>query len=121
MTPTEIISADAQRRGNDPQKELLFVKKAVENKSIILKEGDTVLLLVPIAQGIVELHLYTQDVPLKLYKAMIVFWKKIQNSDLTKVYTDITNPQILEMAKRTDWNIQPSDNPKYNAMALVKG
>jgi hypothetical protein len=121
MKPSEIIAADAQNRGNDPKKELAFVKKAVELGGIFLREGETLLLLIPIGDNNAELHLYTQDSPLKLYKAMLGLWKKISASDLSKLYTDITNPQVVEMAKRTDWNVQPSDNPEYNTMVLVKG
>jgi hypothetical protein len=121
MKPSEIIAADAQRRGNNPQKELAFVKKAVEIGGIFLREGDTLLLLIPLGDNNAEIHLYTQDSPLKLYKAMIAFWKKLTASELVKLYTDITNPQVVEMAKRTDWNVQPSDNENYNTMVLVKG
>ena len=122
MTPSQIITKDTQRRGNDADVMLRKINKLVQNKAgILLQQNDTVLLLISIAKDAAELHLFTTDAPLSLTKAMKVFWKKIESSDLKRVYTDITNPQVLEMAKRTGWNIQKSNMPTYNAMAVVKG
>lgn len=121
MTPSQIITQDTQRRGSNADEMLRKVNKLVQSKAaILLQQNDTVLLIIGIAKGVAELHLFTADQPLSLTKAMKVFWKKIKDSDLKRVYTDITNPQVLEMAKRTGWNIQKSNTPIYNAMAVVK-
>jgi hypothetical protein len=121
MTPSEIITKDTERRGSDADVMLRKVNKLIQGKAaILLQENDTVLMLITIAKGVAELHLFTADAPLSLTKAMKVFWKKIKDSELKRVYTDITNPQVLEMAKRTGWNIQKSNMPRYNAMAVVK-
>ena len=121
MTPSEIITKDTERRGSDADVMLRKVNKLIQSKAaVLLQQNDTILLLISIAKGAAELHLFTADAPLSLTKAMKVFWKKIESSDLKRVYTDITNPQVLEMAKRTGWNIQKSNMPRYNAMAVVK-
>ena len=79
-----------------------------------------VLLIIGIAKGVAELHLFTVDQPLSLTKAMKVFWKKLQVSDIKRAYTDITNPQVAEMARRTGWDVQKSNMPRYNTMVVVR-
>lgn len=120
MTPSEIIKADCERRGVDYRKEFMFIKSAIDKaKGILLRAENTLMLAVPIGKGDVELHMYTADSPLKLYKAVIELRKKLQNGGVKKAYTEITNPQVEEMAKRTDWNVQPSDKERYNFMAVL--
>ena len=119
MTPLQIIKADTERRGNDPMHEAMFFHHMMINKAEELRKNNTLLFLMPLEEKNYELHLYTDDDVKKLYEAMQSFWKQIESKDIQKVYTDITNPQVLELAKRTGWNIQPSDNEKYNAMAVV--
>lgn len=121
MKPSEIIAITGKRRGNDVQKELDFVKQSMEAGSVLLREGETLLLLIPIAEGVAEFQIYTNDTPLKLYKAMIAFWKKLTASNIEKLYTDIGNEEFIKLAQQTDWNVQPSDKPDYSTMVLVKG
>ena len=121
MTPSEIITKDTERRGGDADIMLRKIHRLMQDKAaILMQQNDSILLLILIGKGAAELHLFTTDAPLSLTKAMKGFWKKIKASELHRVYTDITNPQVLEMAKRTGWNIQKSNMPKYNAMAVVK-
>ena len=121
MTPSEIITKDTEQRGGDADIMLRKIHRLMQDKAaILMQQNDSILLLILIGKGAAELHLFTTDAPLSLTKAMKGFWKKIKASELHRVYTDITNPQVLEMAKRTGWNIQKSNMPKYNAMAVVK-
>ena len=121
MTPSEIIAKDTERRGSDADIMLRKVNKLIRGKAaILLQENDTVLMLITIAKGVAELHLFTTDAPISLTKAMKVFWKKIKDSNLKLAYTDVTNPQVAEMAKRAGWNVQKSNLPRYNTMVVVK-
>jgi len=121
MTPSEIITKDTERRGSDADVMLRKVNKLIQGKAaILLQENDTILLMINIAKGAVELHLFTTDSPTSLFKAMKTFWKKIKSSDLKIAYTDVTNPQVAEMAKRAGWNVQKSNLPRYNTMVVVK-
>jgi hypothetical protein len=121
MKPSQIIAATAKKRGNDIQTEIDFVKKSMEAGSVMLREGNTLLLLIPIAEGVAEFQLYTNDAPLQLYKAMIAFWKKLTSSDIQRLYTDIGNQEFIQLAQQSDWNVQPSDDENYSTMVLVKG
>ena len=121
MTPSEIVTKDAERIGYDADVMLRKIDKLVTGKAaILLQENNTILLLISIAKGVVESHLFTADNPKALFKSLAKFWNKVKQSEIRRVYTDITNPSVLEMSKRAGWNVQPSNMPRYNGMAVVK-
>jgi NhaP-type Na+/H+ and K+/H+ antiporter len=127
MKPTEIINAEYQKLGKDPSKFLRALNIALNKKlAIIMQENDTVLLLIATNDDNAELHLFTQDSPIKLAKALSRFVDKIRKSDLKAVYgpkEDVPNSnrlqQTLTMLKTLGVDVQPSDNPKYEWMAKV--
>jgi hypothetical protein len=120
MTPTEIITADMEKHGNDPVPFLKALNIALQKKAVILmQENNSVLMLTRIGQGMVELHLFTVDSPIKVAKSLIQFIKKIRASDIKVVYGADEPTQTLQLLKNLDVNIMPSDNPKYKWMATV--
>ena len=120
MTPSEIITADLQKHGQDPQPVLQAINVAIKNKKVILfKENNSVLMLTKIGNGAVDLHLFSVDTPLKVAKALIQFIKKIKASDIKMVYGAEEPTQTLQLLKNLDVKILPSDNPKYKWMAKV--
>ena len=127
MKPTEIINAEFQKLGKDSSKFLRLLNVAINKKiAIILQEGDSILVLLTIGEGLVELHLFTTEGPLKVARALSKFIDKIRKSDLKAVYgpkEDVPNSnklqQTLTMLKTLGVDVQPSDNPKYEWMAKV--
>jgi hypothetical protein len=127
MKPTEIINAEFQKLGKDSSEFLRLLNVAINKKmAIILQEGDSILILLTIGEGLVELHLFTTEGPLKVARALSKFIDKIRKSDLKAVYgpkEDVPNSnklqQTLTMLKTLGVNVQPSDNPKYEWMAKV--
>lgn len=120
MKPSEIITADMEKHGNDPVPFLKALPNAIKAKAVILmQENNSVLMLTRIGEGAVELHLFTVDTPLKVAKALIQFVKKIRNSDIKVVYGADKPTQTLQLLKNLDVEIMPSDNPKYKWMAKV--
>ena len=127
MKPTEIINAEFQKLGKDSGEFLRLLNVAINKKmAIILQEGDSILILLTIGEGLVELHLFTTESPLKVARALSKFIDKIRKSDLKAVYgpkEDVPNSnklqQTLTMLKTLGVNVQPSDNPKYEWMAKV--
>jgi hypothetical protein len=127
MKPTEIINAEFQKLGKDSGEFLRLLNIAINKKmAIILQEGDSILILLTIGEGLVELHLFTTEGPLKVARALSKFIDKIRKSDLKAVYgpkEDVPNSnklqQTLTMLKTLGVNVQPSDNPKYEWMAKV--
>lgn len=120
MKPSEIISADLQSNGVDPTESLRAIAIGLKAKTLIqLHENDSVLLLRKIGDNAVELHLFTQDSPLKLAKSIISFIKKIKSSDIERVYGNAENQQIVQLLRNLDVPVQDSDKPNYNWMAIV--
>jgi deoxyribodipyrimidine photolyase-like uncharacterized protein len=118
MTPSEIIQADIQAYGKDSQADLNAISQAVKAKrGLILQSGNTVLFLLLIAPNIAELHLYTQDRPIAVGKALQQFIPTIRKSGIKVVYGSEEPQQILSLLKFLDVNVEPSDNPKYKWMA----
>jgi len=120
LKPSQIIIADMEKHGNDPVPFLKALTIALQKKAVILmQENNSVLMLTRIGQGMVELHLFTVDSPIKVAKSLIQFIKKIRASDIKVVYGADEPTQTLQLLKNLDVNIMPSDNPKYKWMATV--
>jgi len=126
MTPTEIITQEAQTYGGDADVLLRSIYKLAEsNAAILLQKNDSVLMLISIAEGIVELHLFTMDRPAKVADSLKYFIEKIRASDLKKVYgpgnpsQDEKLSQTLKLLKRMGIDVQKSDLPGYAWMAKV--
>jgi len=126
MTPTEIITQEAQTYGGDADALLRSISKLAENNAaILLQKNDSLLLLISIAEGIVELHLFTMDRPAKVADSLKYFIEKIRASDLKMVYgpgnpsQDEKLSQTLKLLKRMGIDVQKSDLPGYAWMAKV--
>ena len=121
MKPTEIITADAQRRNNDPAQALQLANMLIKkHNGLLLQANNTVILLAPIGERKAEMHLYTTDNPLKLMKSSIELEKKIKDSDIDFIYYQETNPQVTEMLRRLDLTVEKSDLPNYDWMIDVQ-
>ena len=118
MTPTEIISADIQAHGKDPQADLNAINAAVQaKKGFIMQSGNTVLFLLMISPEAAELHLYTQDRPIAVGKALKEFIDGIRKSGIKVVYGSEDVPQLQQLVSNLGLQAEPSDNPKYKWMA----
>jgi hypothetical protein len=120
MTPSEIIRKDAERMGYDADVVMRKIAKLVKSGAgLLLKEGDSVLLLIAIPDNNAELHLYTADSPLNLSRALKSFIEKIRASDLNAVYGSGEVPQLLKMLNKFGVETMKSDLPNYRWMAPV--
>jgi hypothetical protein len=120
MTPSEIIRKDAERMGYDADVVMRKIAKLVKSGAgLLLKEGDSLLLLIAIPDNNAELHLYTADSPLNLSRALKSFIEKIRASDLNAVYGSGEVPQLLKMLNKFGVETMKSDLPNYRWMAPV--
>jgi len=120
MTPTQIVTADSQKRGIDPRRILRAMKKDVhDGKGIVLHTNNSVLFGHYIDNGDMELHLFSVDSPLQLMHSLKEFIKHIRSSKLRAVYGHADNESIVQFLKKAGVDVQPSDKPKFNWMALV--
>jgi coenzyme F420-reducing hydrogenase delta subunit len=128
MTPSQIITKEAQTIGGDADVVLRKVNKLVQSKAaILLQKNDTLLLLISIAKGMVELHIFTADRPARVVEAMKYFVEKIKDSDIKSVYgsgnttQDAKLKKTLDVLDRLGVDIQKSNMPGYQWMATVEG
>jgi hypothetical protein len=122
MTPSEIILQDQYSQADDPKKVLVGIDRIIKaGNGILLQKNNSVLFLIRLGEGDVELHLYTVDPPQSLASAIQYFIKKIQDSDLKKVYfiKPKSGEQIVRMLKTYGVDIQKSDRKEYSYMAKV--
>jgi len=122
MTPSEIILRDKYSQEDGPKKVLATIRSIVDSgNGILLQKNNSLLFLVRLGEGDVELHLYTVDPPQFLASSIQYFIEKIRNSDLKKVYFPKPRggEQIIKMLKMYGIDIQKSDRPRYSYMAKV--
>ena len=127
MTPSEIITQEAQKVGYDADVMLRKINKLVQGKAaILLQKNDSVLLLITIAKAVVEAHLFTVDSPAKIVDSLRYFVKQINQSGIKTVYGPDAGNQEAELKKtlglldKMGWNIQKSNLPRYYWMAEIK-
>ena len=120
MKASEIIKADAFKRKIDPNKTLRSVSELVKDKSaVLMQESDSVLLVRKVNQTAAEIHLFTEDNPRTLAKAVIGFVKRGKALGIKTVYGKADNKEIVELMKRLGLNVQASDLPQYNWKAQI--
>jgi hypothetical protein len=120
MTPTEIISADLENHGKNPQQDLTAIAQAIQaKKATLLQEGNSVLFILFIGENEAELHLYSQDAPISVAKALKIFIEKIRQTEIKTVYGSEEPTQTLQLLSKLGVNVEKSDNPKYKWMAKV--
>jgi hypothetical protein len=121
MKPSEIILKDKNSIRDGADKVLAAISKIIKDKAgLLLQQNDSVLLLINLGEGNVELHLYTLDQPMKLARSLKYFIDKIKASDLKRVYGSIEfDAPIIRMLRDFGIDIQKSDKPKYQWMANV--
>ena len=120
MTPAEIITADCQRQNVDPQKVLSVIAQFVQNKTgQILHVGNSVLFVRMLSDKNAELHIFTQDSPIAIAKAVPKFWNALKRIGIARVYGKADNQEILQLLSKLGADIQEPDLEGYNWMAEV--
>lgn len=120
MKPSDVITMDAQKRGLNPKHVLVSVKAIIGQGGFILSQGNTVLLMQKLASNVFAAHLFTQDPPLSLSKALVTFFHQMQGKGIHRIYGDADNQEIIgllkQLGQREGVQVLPSDQPKYNWM-----
>jgi hypothetical protein len=122
MTPSQIILKDKYSQADSPKKVLMSINKIInDGDGVLLQKNNSVLFLIRLGEGNVELHLYTVDPPQALAKAIDYFIKKIKDSDMKKVYFPKLkgDDKIIDVVRMYGIDVQKSDIPRYAYMAKV--
>lgn len=111
---------DAQKRGINSQHVLVGVHAILKRGGLLLSQGNTVLLLQKISPAVYATHLFTQDPPLTLSKALVTFFRQMESKGVHRLYGKADNQEIIgllkQLGQREGVQVMPSDNPDYNWM-----
>ena len=100
MTPSEIITQEAQKVGYDADVMLRKINKLVQSKAgVLLQKNDTLVLLIGIAKHVAEVHIFTMDPPAKIIESIKYFMEEIKKADIKKIYFDSNPKQEAELQK----------------------
>lgn len=120
MKASDIIKADAVKRKIDPDKALRTVSALVKVKSaILMQENDSVLLVRKLNPTSAEIHLFTEDRPKTLARAVIGFVKRGKDLGIKTVYGKADNEAIVNLMKKVGMKVEASDLPQYNWKANI--
>ena len=128
MTPSEIITQEAQQSGEDADALLRKIHKVVQAKAaVLLQKNNSLMLLMNVAKGVSEVHFFIADDEATLKNSVSHFAKELKNSKLTAIYGDVSkksNPLLENLFDLLDENgikIEKSNAPQYVWMAHFKG
>jgi len=120
MTPSQIITQEAQSQGANPQQVLQSVLAQVQSgHTVMVQENNSILLITRLGDKRAMLHMSTVDSPITLAKSLKGFLQKLKDSEVDTVYGDTTNQQLLALMKRVGWKVEKSNLPKFTWMAKV--
>ena len=118
MKASEIIYNDKYSQEDGADRVLAAVSKLVkDNMAVVLQNNGTVLVVVRLGDGAVEVHAYTVESGLRLISSMKILIQKLKNSDTQVAYiADPRDSQMLQVLRMNDLKIVPSDRPQYQHM-----
>ena len=120
MNPSDIIRKECEKQNADFNEVMIKIFALLKKKlAVLMRQNDSLLLVTQLGDGDVELHLFTQDPPLTLFKSIKYFIDQIRNSDIRAVYGRAMNQSIIDVLKRLGVKIEKSDKPEYNWKATV--
>jgi hypothetical protein len=122
MPASQIIMNDAEAQKFGPEAIIEAIDKLVsEGTAVLIRHNNSVLLLILIGEGEVEIHLYTVDPPHRLAAAMKHFHDELVKSSVQKVYgTEMPDKQLIRMMLAAGVPVDKSDKPDYYWMAPVQ-
>jgi hypothetical protein len=122
MKPSEIIVADTQRLGLNPEEVLSSVQDAVKNKgAALVRKNKSILLLIPIQENVAEWAVFTQDDDATLEASVGFFINETMKTDAYTIYGDAVNDRVLRAMDANGIQIYQSDRPDYDWMAMLGG
>lgn len=122
MKPSEIIVADTQRLGLNPEEVLTSIQDAVKNKgAALVRKNNSILLLIPIQENVAEWAVFTQDDDAALEASVGFFINETMKTDAYTIYGDAVNDRVLRAMDANGIQLYQSDRPDYDWMAMLGG
>lgn len=122
LPASQIILNDAHSKEYGAEQVAQAISQLVESgKAILVRNNNSVIVLIQIGDGEVEIHLYTVDPPHRLASAMKYFHDELVKSGIQKVYgTEMPDKQLIKLMLAVGIPVDKSDKPDYYWMAPVQ-
>ena len=122
LPASQIILNDAHAKAFGAEKVAQAISQLVESgKAILVRNNNSIIVLIQIGEGEVEIHLYTVDPPHRLASAMKYFHDELVKSGIQKVYgTEMPDKQLIKLMLAVGIPVDKSDKPDYYWMAPVQ-
>ena len=122
LPASQIIINDARVKAEGAERIVVGINNLVqEGKAILVRQNNSVIVLISIGDGEVEIHLYTVDPPHRLASAIKYFHDELIKSGIHTVYgTEMPDKQLIKLMLAVGIPVDKSDKPDYYWMANVR-
>ena len=122
LPASQIIMNDPHAKAAGAEQVAMAISKLVEEgKAIVVRHNNSLIVLIQIGDGEVEIHLYTVDPPHRLASAMKYFHDELVKSGITKVYgTEMPDKQLIKLMLAVGIPVDKSDKPDYYWMGIAQ-
>ena len=112
MQPIDVIRQSAMKEGANPEKLIPQLAALIQRKAVqLLQLGDTVLLLRPQPDGVVELHTFTVESPEKLVSRYKSAANSLKQMGFKKAVTSASSPAFVKIAQSTGLPVRITQAP----------
>jgi hypothetical protein len=120
MKASEIIEISSQRLGIDPNEVLQKMQKEVESQnSVLMQKNDSLFLLTKIQPNVVGVAMFTADGTMTLPRSVAEAVAEMKQKDISTIYGDNENTDLLNGLKQAGVQIEESDLPNYAWKATI--
>jgi hypothetical protein len=122
LPASQIILNDVHAKEFGAEKIAQAISHLVESgQAILVRQNNSIIVLIQIGDGEVEIHLYTVDPPHRLASAIKYFHDELVKSGIQKVYgTEMPDKQLIKLMLAVGIPVDKSDKPDYYWMGIAK-
>jgi hypothetical protein len=120
MKASEIIQANSQRLGIDPNEVLQTIQQEVESQnSILMQKNDSLFVLTKIQPDVAGVAMFTADGTMTLPRSISEAIAEMKKEGISTIYGDNENTDLLNGLKQAGVQIEESDLPDYAWKATI--
>ena len=122
LPASQIILNDVHAKAHGAEKVVQAINHLVESKkAILVRNNNSVIVLIDLGDGSAEIHLYTVDPPHRLASAIKYFHDQLVQSGIQKVYgTEMPDKQLIKLMLAVGIPVDKSDKPDYYWMGIAQ-
>ena len=120
MKASEIIQANSQRLGIDPNEVLQTIQQEVESQnSILMQKNDSLFVLTKIQPDVAGVAMFTADGTMTLPRSISEAIAEMKKEGISTIYGDNENTDLVNGLKQAGVQIEESDLPDYAWKATI--